>query len=118
MKYSLRREWVRCGKEACRSCPHGPYWYAYWWEGGRTRKRYLGKKLPGEFARGEVNREVQLSRELRDGLVELEAIFRKDVALGRRYFLHLVKLWHPDRGGDKQAMQAVNALWDRLHGKK
>jgi predicted ATPase/DNA-binding SARP family transcriptional activator len=25
---------------------HGPYWYAYWWEQGRVRSRYLGKDLP------------------------------------------------------------------------
>lgn len=45
---SYRQEHVRCGKESCRSCPHGPYWYAYWKEDGRTRKRYVGRHLPGE----------------------------------------------------------------------
>lgn len=40
---SLRQQWVRCGKEACRRCPHGPYWYAYWREGGKRRSRYVGK---------------------------------------------------------------------------
>jgi len=40
---SLRRQWVRCGKENCTRCPHGPYWYAYWREGGRRRSRYVGK---------------------------------------------------------------------------
>lgn len=44
---TLRQEHVRCGKESCRSCPHGPYWYAYWREGGRMRSRYVGKTLPG-----------------------------------------------------------------------
>jgi len=34
---------VKCGKEACTKCPHGPYWYAYWREGGRRRSRYVGK---------------------------------------------------------------------------
>ena len=45
---SYRQERVRCGKESCRTCPHGPYWYAYWKEDGRTRKRYIGRHLPGE----------------------------------------------------------------------
>ncbi len=45
---TYRQEHVRCGKETCRSCPHGPYWYAYWREDGRTRKRYIGRHLPGE----------------------------------------------------------------------
>lgn len=40
---SLREQWVRCGKEACSKCPHGPYWYAFWSEDGRRRSRYVGK---------------------------------------------------------------------------
>lgn len=39
----LRQRAVKCGKAACTRCPHGPYWYAYWWEGGKRRSRYLGK---------------------------------------------------------------------------
>lgn len=45
---SYRQEEVRCGKQGCTRCPHGPYWYAYWKEDGRTRKRYIGRHLPGE----------------------------------------------------------------------
>ena len=44
---TYRQEYVRCGKEGCKKCStgpgHGPYWYAYWSEGGRTRKQYIGK---------------------------------------------------------------------------
>ena len=43
---TFRYETVRCGKENCSRCPHGPYWYAYWKEGGRTRSRYIGRSLP------------------------------------------------------------------------
>lgn len=39
----LRRQMVKCGKDACTRCPHGPYWYAYWWESGKRRSRYVGK---------------------------------------------------------------------------
>lgn len=42
-------ESVRCGKKNCHCAegkPHGPYWYAYWTEGGRTRSQYIGKQLP------------------------------------------------------------------------
>jgi hypothetical protein len=39
----LRSQWVKCGKENCSTCPHGPYWYAYWTEDGRRRSRYVGK---------------------------------------------------------------------------
>jgi len=42
-RVSLRAQSVRCGKPNCTRCPHGPYWYAYWTEGGRRRSRYVGK---------------------------------------------------------------------------
>ena len=43
---SFRQELVRCGKPGCKTCPHGPYWYAYWREGGRVRSRYIGRHHP------------------------------------------------------------------------
>lgn len=45
-KVTFRQERVRCGRASCTRCPHGPYWYAYWREGGRLRSRYIGKRLP------------------------------------------------------------------------
>lgn len=45
-KVTYRQEHVRCGRDNCGRCPHGPYWYAYWREGGRLRSRYIGKELP------------------------------------------------------------------------
>lgn len=45
-KVTFRQEMVRCGREGCAKCPHGPYWYAYWREKGRLRSRYIGKQLP------------------------------------------------------------------------
>lgn len=42
MTYQL--EHVTCGKPKCRRW-HGPYWYAYWTSGGRTRSLYIGKTL-------------------------------------------------------------------------
>jgi hypothetical protein len=44
---TFRQERVKCGKPGCRTCPHGPYWYAYWREQGRVRSRYIGRHLPG-----------------------------------------------------------------------
>jgi len=41
----LRKQAVRCGKAGCNTCPHGPYWYAYWTEEGRRRSRYVGRLL-------------------------------------------------------------------------
>lgn len=47
---SYRQQAVRCGRD-CASCPHGPYWYAYWRESGRTRSQYIGSVLPGDLQR-------------------------------------------------------------------
>ena len=47
-KVSFRLESVKCGKPGCTRCPHGPYWYAYWREGGRVRSRYIGRRHPEE----------------------------------------------------------------------
>jgi hypothetical protein len=41
---TLQLEKVRCGKRTCKKCPHGPYWYAYWRDGGRMKSRYIGKE--------------------------------------------------------------------------
>ncbi|HYU58064.1 MAG TPA: hypothetical protein VEO00_08440 [Actinomycetota bacterium] len=49
-KVTFRQERVRCGRRGCTRCPHGPYWYAYWREGGRLRSRYIGKHLPAGAA--------------------------------------------------------------------
>jgi len=45
-RVTYRQERVRCGRENCGRCPHGPYWYAYWREDGRVRSRYIGKEAP------------------------------------------------------------------------
>jgi len=36
-------KYVYCGKEKCRSCPHGPYLYASRREEGKVKNVYLGK---------------------------------------------------------------------------
>jgi hypothetical protein len=41
---TYRQEKISCGKN-CRGCPHGPYWYGYRREGGKTRSKYIGKSL-------------------------------------------------------------------------
>lgn len=39
--YVLRM--IPCGNKRCRSCPHGPYWYARFTKGGVPRQVYLGR---------------------------------------------------------------------------
>lgn len=45
---TYRLESVRCGKKGCKCADgklHGPYWYAYWLENGKTKSQYVGKKF-------------------------------------------------------------------------
>ena len=52
---TVREEYKKCGKPGCRCNTggelHGPYWYEYWKEDGRTRSRYLGKQIPSKQKR-------------------------------------------------------------------
>ncbi len=49
-KVTYRQQFTRCGKQRCRKCKegtgHGPYWYAYWSENGRTISKYIGIHPP------------------------------------------------------------------------
>ncbi|GAC1463841.1 MAG: AAA family ATPase [Ktedonobacteraceae bacterium] len=52
-KVTYRQQFTRCGKPRCHKCQegsgHGPYWYAYWSEKGRTVSKYIGSKLPPDI---------------------------------------------------------------------
>src|ERR1700687_5840678 len=52
-KVTYRQQFTRCGKQRCRKCKegegHGPYWYAYWSENGRTKTKYIGVHLPPDL---------------------------------------------------------------------
>lgn len=80
-KISYVKELVKCGKATCRRCPHGPYWYAYWQEGIKTRKRYIGKQLPAEA--GELDDDQAVPELPRPRPPSPEEIARKcEAALG------------------------------------
>ncbi len=46
---SYRKYFKKCGRPWCTVCQlgegHGPYWYAYWRENGRSYRTYIGRKL-------------------------------------------------------------------------
>ena len=48
---TIRKEYVKCGIPACYRCKHGPYYYAYWKEGRRLNKKYVGKYDPRKDTR-------------------------------------------------------------------
>jgi hypothetical protein len=42
----IKEKFIKCGKNNCNSCLHGPYYYAYWIEENNNgRKKYLKKYL-------------------------------------------------------------------------
>ena len=46
--HTIREEFVKCGKEFCLQCPHGPYYYAYWKDSTtkKLKKKYMGQFKP------------------------------------------------------------------------
>jgi hypothetical protein len=39
----MTEEFVKCGKESCNKCRHGPYYYGYWRDkNGKLKKKYIG----------------------------------------------------------------------------
>ena len=40
---TIKEERIKCGK-SCLMCPHGPYYYAYWKEDGKLKKKYIGSR--------------------------------------------------------------------------
>jgi hypothetical protein len=41
---TIRLQEIKCGKPLCPRCPHGPFYYAYWKENRKLKKKYIGTK--------------------------------------------------------------------------
>ncbi len=54
---TYQQQYRKCNKPACSTCTtskgHGPYWYAFWSENGRTKSKYIGKDLPPGIDQGD-----------------------------------------------------------------
>ncbi len=126
---AMRYERVRCGKSRCRCMRpgvlgHGPYWYEYWREGDRTRKRYWGRKRPSaEDFRSDEARERASGRQTsydRARMAHAQDLGLLGLAEGfssaelRRAYRAAALRHHPDRGGDLETMKRVNAAYERL----
>lgn len=75
---TIRKDYVKCGKEFCLRCEHGPYYYAYWRdESGKLNKKYIGRNDPRERTGIEIhdNRNNDLENILGNNQNDLEAVF-------------------------------------------
>jgi hypothetical protein len=114
---SFQREYVRCGK-GCKGCPHGPYWYEYWREGKRTRKRYWGKHHPFADYTNEsrehhpVYERAQMSDQVAREILTGNAAATN--AACKRAFRQRIKAAHPDRGGTTEEARQLIAAWTWL----
>jgi hypothetical protein len=72
-------KYVYCGKERCRSCPHGPYLYVSKREGGKVKSVYLGRADAKLLAKKEeiVAKVVELVMEYERENRLLEKDFKK-----------------------------------------
>lgn len=114
---TFRLQYIRCGKRSCKTCPHGPYWYAFRTVEGKTRSRYCGKRDPREpiGAGSAINREASradpweaiLSRrtaclDLACEILGVNAWDSQDQV--EQAFRSRSRVHHPDRGGDERLM--------------
>lgn len=72
-------KYVYCGKEKCRSCPHGPYLYVSRREGGKVKSVYLGRADAGLLAKKDkiVAKVMELAMEYERESKHLEEEFKK-----------------------------------------
>ncbi len=138
-KVTYRQQFTRCGKQRCRKCRegagHGPYWYAYWSENGRTVSKYIGIDAPVEKeASKPLNAGVGIAvgdRQTREGeailRVYLLGQFRIEYRSGEEWQPVDNPTWHRRRarallgcllsnpGRRLGREQAMEALWPNLN---
>ena len=107
-----------CGKERCKKCErgdgHGPYWYAYWWEGGKTRKKYIGKTLPASLTQDDLHKTTALTQDSEESYVRVlhkTDALHKTTGLTQDTPLHKTAgegaLPKTDEGVVRRAMEAI-----------
>lgn len=123
MTETFRCEYVRCGKANCRTCPHGPYWYAYTHRKGKVKKRYVGRKhSPFEEPLQETPNPDDAIFNSKEATVSLALkILECDAPPTHAKCRHAYNIKilsnHPDRGGDEKQAARINAAWSFLAAK-
>ena len=59
---TIRQEYVKCGNPDCQNL-HGPYFYAYWKEDKKLKKRYIGKNFE-DFGLRRIAKEIKIKPSL------------------------------------------------------
>jgi hypothetical protein len=122
VKITYRQEYVKCGKSGCNRCPHGPYWYGYWSDKGKTRKKYIGKTMHGSSKPTKAPASPHQHDAIFRRSTATEAIAKailgippsSDVSTWTAAFKTATLANHPDRGGSNETMQRVIAAWSFL----
>lgn len=123
MKWTYRSEYVKCGNERCKACPHGPYWYRYAKVKGKLKKEYIGKECA--FAGGPAAEPGQVNpwnkiHDVRQATVALACEilgvdrYALDFETVKRIARQKLKDNHPDRGGDNATYCHINSAWTFL----
>jgi hypothetical protein len=86
---TIRQEYVKCGNPDC-GTSHGPYLYAYWKEGKKLKKRYVGKNFE-DFAIRKIAKEVKLKPNQYIKFMFIEQEASKGNALAKQYLEKLRK---------------------------
>lgn len=96
-KITYHQQVSYCGKPRCRKCRegigHGPYWYAYSTENGRTTRTYIGKNLPPD---------LQVSRESLSPSDNLEPIALR---------IHTLGQFQLERQSNQEWQTVTDAAW-------
>ena len=81
---TIRQQSVKCGKPQYQK-KHGPYLYAYWKEGNKTKSRYVGKKLE-DFNSRKIAKEYDLRPSQLDKFEFIKQEASKGNVLAKQYF--------------------------------
>jgi len=86
---TIRQEYVKCGNPDCQKS-HGPYFYAYWKQDRKLKKRYIGKNLE-DFSVRKIAKQIKLKPSLLNKFKFIEQQASKGNVLAKQYLEKLKK---------------------------
>lgn len=121
---SYRLQFIRCGKPKCKRCrrapAHGPYWYAFWKESGRSRSAYAGRARPGWQPTGKGEGPHGAPAPRRPSSEDFARLGLEPGATWgdvRTAYKARARELHPDRGGSHWHMVRLNQAFARIKAK-